>query len=77
LEPTDDENPLLIPPHRRKEFADKKRHWPVFILSTAVLDLVLLITCLVFNAQNTGSPIQLDPLNPMIGPTVGVLSFLE
>ena len=58
----------LYNPKIRKQLAKLRRHRPIFIYAVTAAQTILLGLSILFNWQIFGEPIQMNPLNPMIGP---------
>jgi hypothetical protein len=65
----------LFDPQVRKQLAKLKPHYPWFMMLVTLSQVGLMIYSMVLNLQNTGTLIQMDPFNYMIGPESGVLFF--
>ncbi|KAJ3089455.1 hypothetical protein HK100_007740 [Physocladia obscura] len=66
-------DPILHSPYVRNQMADLKVHRPYFLYVVTAIQIIVLIIELVVNHQNTGSFIDTNPFNIMIGPSAGVL----
>ena len=63
---------FLIHPRDRKEKAAKRQFRPWFMWILSAIHVITLVISLILNWKITGGVIQTNPLNPMIGPSVGV-----
>ncbi|KAI9205788.1 rhomboid family-domain-containing protein [Polychytrium aggregatum] len=68
--------PILNAPKLRQQYRDKRLSKPYFTIGMSVVQLALLIVSFVLNYIATQSPIELNPFNPMIGPTDGILMLM-
>jgi membrane associated rhomboid family serine protease len=66
-----DEKPLNNP-NIRTNLAKLKPHKPWFLGTVTIIQVLMLIMSMYFNWSNTGSFIQTEPFNLMIGPNPGV-----
>eukprot|EP00842_Homolaphlyctis_polyrhiza_P006158 jgi/Hompol1/6543/HPOL_005018-RA len=68
-----DAMPALYDPFVRKQLSQLKTHYPWFLLITTIIQVLVLIASFVLNYRSTGSPIETNPFNYMIGPDSGTL----
>jgi hypothetical protein len=75
--PTSKENKdtvKLFDPNVRKQLQQLRPHYPWFMIFVTVLQVGLMIYSMILNFQTTGSLIQTNPFNYMIGPESGVFN---
>ncbi|KAJ3103689.1 hypothetical protein HDU97_009942 [Phlyctochytrium planicorne] len=65
--------PALVDPEARKQMPELKSHKPWFLGTMTLIQITTVIVSFILNQQGTGSLIQTNPFNVMIGPTPGVL----
>lgn len=65
----------LNDPQVRRQLAKLKPKYPWFLGTVTFLQVAAFILTLVMNMRNTGSIIQTDPFNYLIGPSPGVSKF--
>nr|KAJ3420116.1 hypothetical protein HK105_006070 [Polyrhizophydium stewartii] len=63
----------LNDPFVRKQLSSLKTHYPYFLTIVTTGQVVAMIVSFILNAKTTGSPIETNPFNYMIGPTSGTL----
>ncbi|KAJ3249226.1 hypothetical protein HDU78_005366 [Chytriomyces hyalinus] len=63
----------LHSPYVRKQLAELKVHRPYFLWTVTFAQVVLMIVELIVNLQRTGSLIETNPFNYMIGPSSGII----
>ncbi|KAJ3332632.1 hypothetical protein HDU76_013587 [Blyttiomyces sp. JEL0837] len=63
----------LYSPEVRNQLAALKSHQPWFLGTVTVIQVITLIVSFVLNNQATGSVIETNPFNVMIGPSPGIL----
>ena len=68
--------PALHDPVVRRQLAKQKVYLPWFLGVLTVVQIAVMIAELVLNSQNTGSAIETNPFNYMIGPSSGVIFYL-
>jgi hypothetical protein len=66
----------LFDPQVRKQLQKLKPHYPWFMILVTVIQVGLMIYSMILNMQTTGTLIQMNPFNYMIGPESGVMIVL-
>lgn len=66
------QEPVLIPPSERRVWAQRRIFRPYFMWLISLVQVSTMIASFVINSQVTGTVLQMEPFNPMIGPSIGV-----
>lgn len=59
------------------KFSARERTWPIFLILASIVQIIMMCVELGMSAQWTGSAIETEPFNYMIGPGSGVSLFLN
>jgi membrane associated rhomboid family serine protease len=70
------ESKALNNPKVRKQLQNLKPHYPWFLGFVSVVQVGLLCYAMYLNQKNTGTLIEMDPFNVMIGPSSGTLILM-
>ncbi|KAJ3079106.1 hypothetical protein HDU99_000176 [Rhizoclosmatium hyalinum] len=63
----------LHSPYVRNQLAGLKVHRPYFLWTMTFVQVIMIVVELIVNSQKTGSIIATNPMNYMIGPSIGVI----
>jgi membrane associated rhomboid family serine protease len=66
--------PALNDPIVRKQLSKQKLHYPIFLATMTVIQVLVLGYEFYLNFVKTGSVIQTNPFNYMIGPAAGIMT---